>query len=69
MLKTNVLDKAPIHPEVAEGPSDVRAYWVLASDKVRLRVAHWPTEKSFKGTVFLFQGRTENIEKYGRTVE
>ena len=69
MLKTIALDTAPIHPDVAEGPSDVRAYWVLADDSVRLRVAHWPTEKSSKGTVFLFQGRTENIEKYGRTVE
>jgi lysophospholipase len=69
MLKTNVLDKAPINPDVAEGPSDVKAYWIHTDDNVRLRVAHWPTEKSSKGTVFLFQGRTENIEKYGRTVE
>ncbi|MFY2822618.1 alpha/beta hydrolase [Ruegeria sp. MALMAid1280] len=69
MLKTIVLDKAPIHPDVAEGPPDVRAYWAHADDSIRLRVAHWPTEKSSKGTVFLFQGRTENIEKYGRTVE
>lgn len=69
MLKTIALDKAPIHPDVAEGPSDVRAYWVLADDSVRLRMAHWPAEKSSRGTVFLFQGRTENIEKYGRTVE
>lgn len=69
MLKTGVLDKAPIHPKVAEGPDDVRAYWVFGDDNVRLRVAHWPAEKSSKGTVFLFQGRTENIEKYGRTVE
>jgi lysophospholipase len=69
MLKTNVLDNAPIHPEVAEGPPNVRAYWAHADDNVRLRVAHWPTEELSKGTVFLFQGRTENIEKYGRAVE
>ena len=61
------MDKAPFHPQVAEGPSNVCAYWIHTDDNVRLRVAYWQTDKTPKGTVFLFQGRTENIEKYGRT--
>lgn len=64
-----LLDDAPFFPHVAEGPGDVRAYWINADDKVRLRVAHWASEGLAKGTVFVFQGRTENIEKYGRTAE
>lgn len=62
------MDDAPFHSEIAEGPSNVTAHWIFADDEVRLRVAHWPTDGLSKGTVFLFQGRTENIEKYGRTV-
>lgn len=62
------LEEAPFHPDVAEGPSNVKAYWIKADDGLRLRVAHWPSEDLSKGTVFLFQGRTENIEKYGRVV-
>jgi len=55
---------APLHNELAEGPDGGRAFWQMASDDVRLRVAHWPGGR--KGTVFLFPGRTEYIEKYGR---
>ncbi|MEP4194375.1 MAG: alpha/beta hydrolase [Aliishimia sp.] len=60
---------APFYSQVAEGPTEVKAYWVFAEDKVRLRVAHWKTDETPHGTVLLLQGRTENIEKYGRTVE
>lgn len=63
------MEKAPFHLHVAEGSSNVRANWIFAEDNVRLRVAHWKTDGTPNGTVFLFQGRTENIEKYGRTVE
>lgn len=69
MSLSAVMDDAPFFPQVAEGPDNVRAYWINAEDKVRLRVAHWPLEGSPKGTVLLLQGRTENIEKYGRTAE
>jgi len=69
MNRTGVIEKAPFFPDVAEGPSNVTAYWVHTDDKVRLRVAHWPYEGAIKGTVFVFPGRTENIEKYGRAVE
>ena len=35
-------------------------------DGVRIRVGHWPVTNA-KGTVLIFPGRTEYIEKYGRT--
>lgn len=69
MHRSNVLNEAPFHPQIAEGPGNVKAYWIHTDDNVRLRVVHWPTSKLSQGTVFLFQGRTENTEKYGRTVE
>ncbi|MFY0617941.1 alpha/beta hydrolase [Shimia sp.] len=58
------LQSAPFHHDVSDGP-DAQAYWVTADDGVRLRFAHWPQDGS-KGTVLLFPGRTEYIEKYGR---
>ncbi|MEP3328924.1 alpha/beta hydrolase [Sedimentitalea sp.] len=69
MSRAGMMDDAPFFLQVAEGPSNVSAYWIITEDKVRLRVAHWPTEEAPKGTVFVFQGRTENIEKYGRAVD
>lgn len=62
------MEKAPFFPEVAEGPQDANAYWTKADDNTRIRVAHWPIEGDGNGTIFIFQGRTENIEKYGRAV-
>jgi lysophospholipase len=56
---------APLHNDLAQGPAGGRAYWVTASDGARLRVAYWP--HGDKGTVLLFPGRTEYIEKYGRS--
>ena len=69
MSKIISLTQAPINPDVAEGPKSVNAYWIDTIDKIRLRVAHWFLKERSKGTVFLFQGRTENIEKYGRISE
>ena len=51
---------------MAEGPQDSRAYWVRAKDGIRIRVAHFPSTGD-RGTVLLFPGRTEYVEKYGRT--
>lgn len=61
------LQQAPFYHDVAEGP-DAQAYWVSADDGVRLRFAHWPKSDA-KGTVLLFPGRTEYVEKYGRAAE
>ncbi len=56
-------DDAPLFNDVARGPDGGRAVWVRTADGVRLRVAHWPGSR--RGTVFLFPGRTEYVEKYG----
>jgi lysophospholipase len=58
---------APYYHAVAEGPADVDATWVVAKDGTRLRMAVWP--KGEKGTVLMFPGRTEYVEKYGRVAE
>ena len=57
------MKQAPLYNDIAEGPKDGEAYWLTASDGVRLRAAYWPGGD--KGSVFLFPGRTEYIEKYG----
>lgn len=62
------MDKAPFFPRVAEGPQNAEAYWTTTDDGLRIRVAHWPSAGASHGTIFIFQGRTENIEKYGRAV-
>ncbi len=41
----------------------MRAVWIEAADGVKLRVAVWPAEAA-RGTVLLFPGRTEYVEKY-----
>ncbi|WJS84124.1 alpha/beta hydrolase [Paracoccus sp. TOH] len=43
-----------------------RAFWLRADDGVRLRAAHWPAGGA-TGTVLLFPGRTEYVEKYAET--
>ncbi len=60
------MEAAPLHEDVAQAPSGGEAWWITASDGVRIRAANWaPEGKEAKGTVFLFTGRTEYIEKYG----
>ena len=59
-------DTAPFFADMADGPQGGRAWWVEASDGVRLRLGVWQVPAA-KGTVFLFPGRTEYIEKYGRS--
>lgn len=58
------LTPAPFFAEVADGPDGGAAHWVTASDGLRIRVGHWAGGE--KGTILLFPGRTEYIEKYGR---
>ncbi|SFR55164.1 alpha/beta hydrolase [Litoreibacter janthinus] len=57
------LTPAPFHADVANGPDGGRAYWLTTSDGVRIRIGVW--SGGDKGTVLLFPGRTEYIEKYG----
>ena len=59
---------APFYSDLAQARETGTAYWIHADDGVRLRVAHW-TNDSAKGTVLLFPGRTEYIEKYGKDAD
>lgn len=55
---------APFFTDIADGPEGGEAFWLSAPDGVRIRVGVWPV--GAKGTVLLFPGRTEYVEKYGR---
>lgn len=59
---------APLYNALAEGPQEAEAHWLTAADGTRLRAGLWQASAS-KGTVFLLPGRTEYVEKYGRTAE
>ena len=59
------MELAPFDHALAEGPESARAHWITAADGVRLRVAVWPKDNA-RGTIVLFPGRTEYVEKYGR---
>ena len=56
---------APLFNDLAEGPEGGSAAWLTTKDDVTIRVGHWQRDGS-KGTVLLFPGRTEYIEKYGK---
>jgi len=60
------LTPAPLFTDVHPGPDTGLAHWIETSDGKKLRVAHWTVEGA-KGTVLLFPGRTEYVEKYGIT--
>ena len=55
---------APLYNDIARGPADARAHWLIARDGTRLRLAIW-NRQAARGTVFLLPGRTEYVEKYG----
>ena len=57
------MEEAPLFSEVARGPEGGQAFWLRADDGVRLRVGIWA--RGARGTVFVFPGRSEVIEKYG----
>jgi lysophospholipase len=59
------MQKAPYHAHLADGPEDAEAFWLTASDGLRVRMGVMGP-KTGKGTVLLFPGRTEYVEKYGR---
>lgn len=56
---------ATFYADLAEGPAGAEAWCVTAPDGVGLRVAAWPGGD--RGTVLIFPGRNEHVEKYGRT--
>ncbi len=55
---------APFHADLAEGPAGGHAVWLRTADGVRIRMGVWP--RGGRGTVLMFPGRTECVEKYGR---
>jgi lysophospholipase len=61
---------APFHPDPHRdggggGLVDGRALWRRAQDGLRLRLGLWPGDPTgMRGTVLLFPGRTEYLEKY-----
>lgn len=62
------MDLAPFRADLALGPTGACAYWTRATDGVKLRLGHYPAEGD-RGTVLLFPGRTEYVEKYGLTAQ
>ncbi len=60
---------APLFEDVAGGPADGAVHWLITEDRKRIRVAHWLPGGDTHGTVMLFPGRTEYIEKYGDTAK
>ncbi len=61
------METAPYHTDIAGNPDGI-CHWVHSVDGVRLRIGHWPV-KDAKGTILIFPGRTEYVEKYGRTAK
>ena len=62
------MEQAPLYSEIANGPDGGAAHWVKTADGLRIRVGHWPLDGA-KGTVLIFPGRTEFVEKYGVTAK
>ena len=58
---------APYFADIDIGLSRCSAWWLHAKDGTRLRMAHWGD--GGKGTVLLFNGRTEYAEKYGEAAD
>jgi lysophospholipase len=50
-------------------PAGATVTMVPTADGLSLRLARWrPTSRKLKGTLFLFQGRSESIEKYFESI-
>jgi len=58
-------ETAPYFAEIADGPADAESVWLDADDGVRIRIGYWNRDAP-NGTVLLFPGRSEYVEKYGR---
>lgn len=59
------MQRAPFHQLPDDRLAPASAFFVTADDGKRLRLALWePEDSASRGTVLLFPGRTEYIEKY-----
>lgn len=61
------MSPAPFRRLPGDPAITVRGFSVMASDGIRLRLALWPAQDGARGTVLLFPGRTEYLEKYADT--
>ena len=59
-----MMNAAPYHADITDNPNGV-CHWLTCVDGVRIRVGHWAADNA-KGTILIFPGRTEYIEKYSR---
>ncbi len=59
-------EAAPFYAEIADAPEGASVYWCETQDKTRIRAAVW--RGGTRGTVVLYTGRTEYIEKYGQVI-
>lgn len=55
---------ATFYNDIDRGPDGGKAWWATTSDNLRIRIGGWGAGAD-KGTILLFPGRTEYIEKYG----
>ncbi|MFN0113815.1 MAG: alpha/beta fold hydrolase [Paracoccaceae bacterium] len=56
------MDRAPLFREIAAPLDGGEAFWLKTADGVRIRVGVWAGGAG--GTVLMFPGRTEYVEKY-----
>lgn len=60
------LTAAPFYADICPLGDNAIAYWAMTSDEKRIRLAVW-AKNADRGTVLLFPGRTEYVEKYAAT--
>jgi lysophospholipase len=58
------LTPAPLYTDIHPGPEGGAAYRLQTSDGHAIRIGVWEVQRA-RGTVLIFPGRTEYIEKYG----
>lgn len=59
------LTDAPYYTDICQEDDTGTAFWSSTSDGTRVRIAVWAKDAP-KGTVLLFPGRTEYVEKYAQ---
>lgn len=57
------MEPAPFFAEIADAAAEAHALWAMAPDGARVRLAL--LGEGARGTILLFPGRTEFVEKYG----
>jgi lysophospholipase len=60
------LEPAPLFTDIHPGPDPAQGYWTETSDGTKIRLGVWGKDGA-RGTILLFPGRTEYIEKYGHS--